>query len=33
MMQVERILEINKMHTFPNEIAEAVRESLVPGQA
>lgn len=33
LMQVERILEINQMHTVTKEVVEAARENLVLGQA
>ncbi len=33
LMPVERILEINHMHTVTKEVVEAARENLVPGQA
>jgi hypothetical protein len=33
LMQVERILEINQMHTVTKEEVEAARENLVLGQA
>ena len=33
LMQVERILEINLMHTVTKEVAEVARENLVLGQA
>ena len=33
MMQVERILQINELHTVTKEVVEAARENLVIGQA
>lgn len=33
LMQVERILEINNLHTVTKEVVETARESLVLGQA
>jgi transposase-like protein len=33
LMQVERILEINQMHTVTKDVVEAARENLVLGQA
>ena len=33
LMQVERILEINLMHTVTKDVVEAARENLVLGQA